>query len=305
MAVEKDGRGIRTPDFFIVGAPKCGTTALNDYLAKHPEIFMAEKELHYFGTDIVLRYQRMKLEEYLGKFRLAGDKKRVGEASVWYLSSRKAALEIKEFCPHADIIIMLRNPVDMLYSLHSQLVYNGDEDIEDFEAALRAEEDRRRGLRIPRATMYPGGLQYRQIARYADQIKRYFDVFPREKILIILYDDLKNDTAAVYRDTLRFLKVRDDFQPELRITNPNKIVRSKELLNFLVDTPSGVMRLARTLMPEALRRKVKNGLNRLNTKFQKRMPMDPGMRQKLTNEFAPEIDRLGDLIGRDLSMWKR
>src|SRR3989339_415720 len=137
---------MRKPDFFIVGAPKSGTTAMCTYLKQHPEIFMPEKkESHFFGTDLNSpRFIRDK-KIYLSLFSKAKDERRVGESSVWYLYSKKAASEIKEFSPSASIIIMLRNPVDMLYSQHSQFLYNGNEDIACFEEALNAEQDRRRG----------------------------------------------------------------------------------------------------------------------------------------------------------------
>ena len=119
---------MRKPDFFIVGAPKGGTTAMNAYLGQHPEIFIAErKELHFFGTDLDFSSPRITQEQYLSCFSEVQNEKRVGETSVWYLYSKQAAVEIKKFCPSANIIIMLRNPVDMLYSQHSQFLYNGNE----------------------------------------------------------------------------------------------------------------------------------------------------------------------------------
>jgi hypothetical protein len=119
---------MRKPDFFIVGAPKSGTTAMYFYLKQHPEIFMPErKELHFFGSDFFAPHFVRDLKEYLKFFEGADNKKRIGEASVWYLYSKRAAFEIKEFNPDADIIIMLRNPVDMMYSLRETLRKKGIE----------------------------------------------------------------------------------------------------------------------------------------------------------------------------------
>ena len=138
------------PNFFIVGAPKCGTSALYEYLGAHPEIFMSPyKEPHFFGSDLQQRWRPTK-SQYFSCFAKARDEKRVGEASVHYLYSKCAAAEIKEFCPEARIIIMLRDPVEMLYSLHSQSIFSGNEVINDFEEALEAEADRKLGRRIPR-----------------------------------------------------------------------------------------------------------------------------------------------------------
>src|SRR5438034_3527344 len=116
---------MKIPGFFIVGAPKCGTTAMNDYLAGHPDIFMAKKEIHYFGSDLEIKQKKLSGEEYLDFFKEGEHKYIVGESSVWYLYSKNAAAEIKAFSPGAKIIIMLRNPVDMLPSLHSQHIFDG------------------------------------------------------------------------------------------------------------------------------------------------------------------------------------
>ncbi|MGH7858384.1 MAG: sulfotransferase, partial [Candidatus Binatia bacterium] len=121
----------RIPDFFIVGAPKCGTTAMNDYLAQHPDVFVpARKEMHFFGCDLVFTIPRITRDEYLQAFANWRGQKRIAEASVWYLYSRTAVREIREFSPAARILVMLRQPVDMMYSLHSQRIYNGTEDLE-------------------------------------------------------------------------------------------------------------------------------------------------------------------------------
>jgi len=177
------------PNFFIVGAPKCGTTAFYEYLRLHPEIFMSvPKEPHYFGSDLLRKRARPTLSQYLSCFEGAELKKRVGEASVFYLYSSRAAAEIKEFCPEARIIIMLRNPVEMLYSLHSELLFTMYEDIVDFEAALEAEADRKLGLRVPRGARHVNYLFYRDIGRFSSQVQRYFDAFGRANAHLVVYD---------------------------------------------------------------------------------------------------------------------
>src|SRR6185436_3306607 len=136
------------PDFFIVGAFKAGTTALYEYLRVHPQIFMSvPKEPMYFGADLTPRYRRMTEDEYLALFRDARPNQHAGEASPWYLYSTSAAAEINDFALDGRVIIMLRNPVDVMYSQHSQLVFNQREDLADFGAALDAEPDRLAGHR--------------------------------------------------------------------------------------------------------------------------------------------------------------
>jgi hypothetical protein len=296
--------GLRGPDFFIVGAPKCGTTAMYRYLRQHSDVFMpARKELHFFGTDLSSPVYVRDKREYLACFSEARGEKRLGEASVWYLYSRRAAREIKEFCPSACIIIMLRNPVDMLYAQHSQFLYNGNEDIEDFEAALDAEEDRKRGLRIPRSAHLVEGLFYRETAKYVQQVQRYLDVFEREDVHFIIFDDLQNNASGTYRKTLRFLRVDEDFQPDFDVVNPNRRVRSWALHSFLWRPPEIVVRLGRALMPRSQRGWLVDAIKRLNTQHKPRPPMDPELRRHLKLEFAPEVERLSELLGRDLTHW--
>lgn len=292
------------PDFFIVGAPKCGTTALNDYLAQHPDVFMATKELHFFGSDIHFA-RDMTEDRYLSCFSQAGDAKRVGEASVWYLYSEHAAKEIKKACPDANIIIMLRNPADMVPSLHSRMLATLEEDIQDFEEALEAEKDRAQGLRIPKQARMPQVLLYRQIASYTDQVSRYFDVFGRDRVQVIIFDEFVSRTDELYAETLAFLGLSTDFAPPFENINPNIAVRSRVAEGFLKN-PSGLARsLVRTLLPAAFSVRLRGTLKRWNSKRVTRSPISPELRSRLQAEFAPEIERLSALLGHDLSHWIR
>lgn len=295
---------MKQPDFFIVGAPKAGTTALYSYLRQHPEIYMPQrKEMHFFGSDIQSTHFVRDLRQYLSAFSGASDHKRVGEASVWYLYSKRAASEIKSFSPSASILIMLRNPVDMLYSLHSQFLYNGSEDIEDFESALNAEEDRKKGLRIPPAVHFPECLYYRETVRYAEQVKRYFDAFGKENVHIIIYDDFKDNPSASYQQTLIFLGVSRHFKPDFTIVNPNKSVRSKAVRSFLSNPQEHSQRFLKTLVPRFVRTNLWKTLKRLNTRYEPRTPMGTALRMRLQAEFAEEVDGLSNLIGRDVTRW--
>ena len=154
------------PDFFIVGAAKCGTTSMYRYLRKHPEIHMPPtKWINYFNADLRCATNCPDRETYRRHFAGVRDEKRVGEASESYLYSTQAAAAIRRSCPSADIIIMLRNPVDMMHSLHSQLLFSGVEEIEDFREALKAEPLRKRGQRLPPPAHHPQEwLLYREAA---------------------------------------------------------------------------------------------------------------------------------------------
>jgi len=169
---------VRMPDFLIVGAPRCGTTAMKTYLEKHPEIFMPPAgDPEFFGTDLYYPMKVRNEQTYLSLFATAINEKRVGEKSANYLTSKRAAAEIKEFQPSASIIIMLRNPVEMIYSLHNYLFNLGFEDLDDFKAALEAEEDRKRGPKLPNGLDFSENWRmfYRDRARYTHQVKRFLD----------------------------------------------------------------------------------------------------------------------------------
>jgi hypothetical protein len=302
---------MRRPDFFIVGAPKCGTTALYEYLKRHPDVFMPRvaKEPTFFASDFSSDFFIRDEHKYLSLFAAAGHKKRAGEASVWYLYSKLAAREIKSFAPFARVIILLRNPVDVLHSLHSQLFYSGYEDVEDFADALEVEADRRRGFHLPRFPQFVEALFYREVVKFSDQVQRYFDIFEREQIKVIVYDDFKQDTAQVYRKTCAFLDVDPNVSVPLRVFNPNKKVRNKIVRDFTRKPPSILQGRAKEFVPLRLRKEIMwsavKVLLRFNTKYERRAPMPVDLRSRLQAEFAPEVERLSNLLGRDLRHWSR
>ena len=166
------------PNFFIVGAPKCGTTAMHEYLRRHPDIYLPlYKEPHYFGSDLQgSRFQQFRnnQQKYLSLYQDVYHEQMIGEASPWYLVSRKAADEIASYDANAKIIIMLRNPADMMYSLYSQFRYSGNEHLTSFEEALRLESERKQGKHIRRAAHCIIGLFYREMASYTQQVAAIF-----------------------------------------------------------------------------------------------------------------------------------
>lgn len=276
-----------------------------EYLRQHPDLFLPEtKELRFFGADLEVRgFPDRRLVDYLRHFADATADQRVGTAYAWYLYSKTAAAEISSFAPEAAIIVMLRRPADMLYSLHSEHLSNGNEDLSRFEDALAAEPDRRMGRRIPPHAHLPQGLLYTEVPRYLDQLQRYFDAFGRSRVHVILYDDFASDTARSYRETLRFLEVRDDIAPSLEVINPNKRVRSEAIRYFLARPPELPRRIIRGVVPAAWRRKLFLHASRWNVTTPPRAPLADETRQHLNGIFRSEVGQLGDLLGRDLRHW--
>lgn len=302
------------------------------YLLQHPQIFMPhvsdieslltdplpqgfsnihaavqQKEPHYFGSDLHFApglRAAATLDEYLALFEDAGDAKMVGEASVWYLCSRLAAEEIKAFNPQARIIIMVRNPVDVMFRIYGQLCLIGTETITDFESALTAEPQRMENHDLlPAKPDLREALFYRHSVLFTEQIQRYFEQFGRERTHVILFDDLKTDSMKVLAEVHRFLEVDDQFVPSHLKANPMSHVRNVRLQRLLTHPPQALQTLVRTLTPRALRQKLVSGAIRRNVDYGARPKLDPVIRSRLQQELAEEILSLGKLLDRDLSHW--
>jgi hypothetical protein len=295
------------PNAFIVGAPKCATTAMAQYLAAHPEIGSLPKEPHRFGSDLPIARRPMTPAHYEARSRELGENHHVVlDASVFYLLSTEAAREIHAFNPDAKIIIMLRQPVDMLISLHQQVLKSLNEDIEDFAEALAAEPDRKAGRRIPSSALLTCGLLYREVASFADQVARYQAVFPPEQIKIVLFDDVKADAKAAYEDVCAFLGVTRDAAQTFEPVNEAGSVRNRLLVEVQrrLLFRYGIYGYAQRLLPKTVRAplwRLWQGM--LYKPLEKRSP-DPALLASLHAEFTPEISRLESLIGRDLTSWK-
>lgn len=292
----------RRPDFFIVGAPKCGTSALYVYLRAHPEVFMPEvKEPEFFAEDILGDRRSVRtLQEYSALFQPANGHRRIGEASTAYLASSEAAHRIKAFNPSARIIIMVRNPIDLMHAFHNQLLNNGHETITDFESALKADEQHIQNGATPRLRV---ACSYRQTAHLSHQISGYLTIFGREKVHVIVFDEFKADVAKAYRETLDFLGIHSQFSLPFETINPNRRSRSRLLQRMLRNPPPLIKAFTHALMPRFARRAIGSEMRRLNTVVEPRRPMPAALRARLIDEFKGEIRDLGDLLQRDFSHW--
>ncbi|MFQ5346625.1 MAG: sulfotransferase [Rhodothalassiaceae bacterium] len=295
------------PNFFIVGAPKCATTAMDAYLAAHPDIYMAPyKEMHLFARDLKPDPDGRLAARYRSAFEAVADEAVVGESSVFYMLSEVAAREIAAFQPRAKILIMLRDPIDVIASHHSQIVYEGHESEKDIARALSLEAKRRASHRGRALTIAEKVLHYRDVVRFAAQIERFLAHFPREQVHIVLYDDVRRDLPAAYEGILRFLGVDPAFRPDFEVRNANKVVRSRAMRRFLRQTPEWFTRTARFLLPRRhVRHRLRARLEQLNARFTERRPPSPELRAGLANELRSEVERLERLRDRDLSHWCR
>jgi hypothetical protein len=296
------------PNFFIVGAPKCGTTALYEYLHPHPNIFMPKvKEPHFFASDLGSYPAIKTMEDYTRLFAETKDEHmRVGEASVYYLRSSTAIRNIHEYNPDARIIAMFRNPVDMVHSLHSQLLYWSYETESDFETAWRLQERRSQGMDLPPSCPEPQLLQYKEIGEFGTQTERLLSLFPRAQVKLILYDDFAASPRCIYDEVIDFLDLPHDHRAEFPRINENKSARLTLVRDFMRAPPPGVRKAFRWLKqavgaqgPTALRK----GLIDLNTVKERRPPLSPEFRAELAQTFRDEVSLLSRLWDRDLSGW--
>lgn len=301
---------MKTPNLFLAGAPKCGTTALSEYLRGHPQVFMCTpKEPSYFSEDLPgLRYVT-RLEDYLRLFAGAGDRQVVaGDASPSYLFSHTAVAAIHRFNPAARLIVTFRDPMEMLPSYHGQLVYSLFEDQTDLARAWTLQEERSRGRHIPPHCREPAALRYNEIAAFADQLERVYEVFPRGQVLPLLYEEFRADTRGSYARVLEFLGLPDDQRHEFPVINPAKNPRLAWLNHALHHPPNWSKRLLGRLAGTRAHDLIIRGhalLKRVNSQRASKPSLDPVLARAIRETYLPQVRRLEALLGRDLGHWLR
>jgi hypothetical protein len=318
----------RLPDFFIVGHAKSGTTALYEMLRQHPQIYLpaykggAGKEPWFFSADnpqpqlgpersvAFTGRGRMTLEDYLALFADAAPHQRVGEASTSYLWSRSAAGRIAEARPDARIIAIIREPADYLRSVHLQLLQNHHENERNFRKAVALDDARREGRHIPRYSYWPAALIYSDRVRYVEQLRRYHAAFPREQVLVLIYDDFLADNQGTVRQVLRFLDADDTVPIAAVRANPTIGVRSTRLNDLRLAVHGGrgpllsfVRGAGKALTSKRVRQKLYYPLQR-RAVYRPAPPPDESFMLELRHRFKGEVVGLSEYLGRDLvGLW--
>ena len=312
---------------FIVGAPRCGTTTLAQFLREHPSVsFPLVKEPHFFAQydlrgldDVELR---RKVEgEYLRRFyRPELDRRTGADASVTYFYTPEQLEPVLRLWPNSRFIVALRNPLTMLPSLHQRLIWIGDETIPAFADAWAAVPDRAAGRRIPRGCADPRWLRYDQAARFGTYLERLFAVVGRERCQVLLLDDLAADPAGQYRSMMDFIGL--DALPGIDFTprRSGKKVRVRWLQRILKRPPNAVREYVAgekfrqrvcDLDGEAVHKipgAVLSLRKRLLAWNRVSLPPEPlplDLQNRICRQFEGEVDHLGTLLGRDLSHWLR
>jgi hypothetical protein len=308
----------RKPNLFLVGAPRCGTTSLYTYLSEHPSVFMSPvKELHYFSRDLFQPPPQAAFAheaDYLAEFAGAGDERWVGEASPFYLYSSVAADAIRAFSPDARVVVTLRNPADMMYSMYchrvrAALFHPAQETARSFERALADGAERLRGRALPPgAPTEPGRclyLCYEELGRYADRVRRVIEVFGRKAVHVVIFDDLVSDTPRTFAELCHFLEIDPSYRPDFNLSVERRAgsarPRSAGLSRFLWRPHRSVTKVAQAILPARIRGTIRDRLRGWNDRPP--APLRPETRRRLLDSCANDVRRLSELIGRDLEPW--
>ena len=307
----------RKPGFFIVGAPKCGTTALYDYLSTHPQIYFPEtKEPHYFSQDLprfgcgwvggVERFgNKLAFDDYQRLYDDVPPVKTVyGDASVMYLFSRVAVRAILDFNPDAKIVVMLRDPVDMAHALHSTWLKECIENEPDFEKAWRLQESRAAGENLPPARYCPepGMLQYGEQCCLGAQVERVLDIVPREQLRIFFFDEFVSSPGGVYRDILQFLNLPHDGREEFPKVNVHR-VRPQTAASRIMKRPPFPLNYLKFTVRWLLHntigaRRTWRMAEAVTTRSDERASLSDEFRLELENYFRDDQEKLSSLLGR-------
>lgn len=291
------------PNFFIIGAPKSGTTALSEYLSTHPNVFFSNpKEPEFFAADFKGRLIR-KESAYLRLFSKADPDihAAIGEGSVNYLFSRVAVQRILEFQPEARFIIILRNPVELVQSWHMELLKTGKESLLLFMEAWKAESYRRAGRCIPVSCRDPKWLFYSDWGKLGSQLKRALKIISPEKIKVIVFDDFVADTARIYQEVLSFMGLPYDGRKSFPKVNVRQVPRVIFIQKLLATTMQFWLPIRARLGLKGFN--IWKQITKWNTRCPTNMRGDSELHEFLSSFYANEINLLSDLLDRDFSHW--
>jgi hypothetical protein len=310
---------------FVVGAPRCGTTAISRFVKRHPEVrFSTVKEPHFFAqhdlrglSDEELR--RTVEEEYLGRFFPSEDTgQRIGgDGSVSYLYAPEQMEPVLRLWPDSRFIVAVRDPMAMLPSLHRRLIYIGDETLRKFQDAWAATPERAAGRKIPKSCADPRWLRYDEAGRLATYVERLFATVGRDRCLVVVFDDLVTDPAGQGERIREFLGLQRADGVKIKrarsasgirsvwlqrlLKRPPKPLRnllgSKHFVRRTADTPKAEGAPPKSVM--TLRKKL-IAWNRVPAS-DAAVPLH--VQHEIRERLRGEVDRLGELIDRDLSHW--
>lgn len=313
--------------FSIVGAPRCGTTSLARYLSGHSGVcFSTPKEPHFFSrhdfNDVPKKASSELIQShYLDRFFPdRSDDLVLAEGSVSYLYTPERMLPILDVWPNARFILAVRNPIEMLPSLHRRHIWNCDESEQDFARAWSLVEERRNGRNIPRTCFDPRLLDYKEIGQHGKHVRRFFDVVGRERCFVSVFDDLVARPQEQLENILQFLNLPVELPEQFEVHRPAKQVRFGWLQRMLKRPPkpvrgmlagdADILRDAKAEITSArigsLGRWAMRGRKRMliwNRTYRAPPMLDQKLRAEMCAFFRDDVLELSALVGRDLRGW--
>lgn len=301
----------RLPDFLIIGAGKSGTTSLDNYLKQHPKIYMSPtKEPNFFAydkidlskldKDAVAHYHESvtNLNDYLTLFKDASPEQIIGETSNTYLVIDGTAEVIHDYIPNVKLISILRQPTHRLYSRYLHLARENELPSENFVDVLD-----KNSLWWVRNDLVKEGF-------YFTNLKRYFNVFPKENIKVFLQEDLKDNLHDTLNDIFQFLNVEKTVEVDGGVEyNKSGFIKNK-FYDKTIGHNSIVKKLIKQTLPAGLYNQMKNNqwlqkkVTDIQNKNLDRPQLDEELYKRITNDvYSEEIKKLSQLINRDLSHW--
>jgi hypothetical protein len=272
------------PSFLIIGSQKAGTTSLYEVLARHPEVSMSSrKEVHFFIHDHLYRRGLRRYEQFFQP--LKPGSRAVGEATPGYLCYPEVPARIAAHLPAAKLILTVREPVSRAYSQYWYARRHLTEPLTFEQAADRY---------FTRSYL-PGQPGYFSRGFYADYLRRYFDHFPREQILVLLFEELIDHPEALYSRLFEFIGVDPTFHcPEMAAPSNPSFIWSNPCYRYFYDHPART-----TGLPVPARRLLCSGPRRP----EQYPPLDPTLRAALVERYRAANEELGHYLGTDLAHW--
>ena len=298
----------KLPNFLIVGAAKCGTSSLHNYLNQHPDVFMPSyndkgmkvKEPRFLIKDLVekrLHNGVWTWEEYQDLFKGVRKEKMIGESTVLYLYYYNEAIKnIKRYLSDdVKIIIMLRNPVDRAFSAYTHVARSIKENL-SFKNALEIEDSRL----LKDETLTPM-VMYKDMGLYYSMVKAYLENF--KDVHVIIYEDFQNNTEEVVQEALAFLGVlkRVNLDTVSRHNVGGKSWRIPFLKQFFMKD-NLLKKGLRVVFSKFFRKKFRIFLESFLK--EKAKPITPETKRMLLNFFTRDIEKLERLLNIDLKNWK-
>lgn len=281
-----------TPNFFIVGSAKAGTTSLVDYLDQNSEIYFSKVKEPFF---FVHRFGVVNLNEYLSLFKNANGYKIIGEASTGYLYDTNCAQRIKSFSSDAKILISLRNPIDMAFSLWKFMSMVGNE-MDSFSDAIHANDKRKQKIFAQKAVGWPENYLYLDRGKYFHQVKAYKDVFPEEQVKVIIFEEWVKNPKETLLEIFDFLEVGIKTDITLIVKNRG----GKPRFKFMQHVLQRKYPFLRSVIPLQYRNRLRLLVRDLNRTESQQSVLDPDFRIKLASYFKQDVISTGRLIKKKL-----